>query len=125
MAPRGQRGDPVRLLGRRLLLMVLFAIAVAGIFGVWNTYQKEREAALLNHEAQAQASDLSEREAQLEKDITNLQTDRGKEAVLRQQYALAARGERVIVIVDQLAQPAPTASSSAFVEWLHKTFPWW
>lgn len=105
--------------------MVLFAIAVAGVFGVWNTYQKEQEAALLNQEAQAQASDLFEREAQLEKDITNLQTDRGKEAVLRQQYALAARGERVIVIVDQPAQTAPTASSSAFIEWLHKTFPWW
>lgn len=120
-----QRGDPVRLLGRRLLLAALLGLAIFGLFGVWNTYQKERESAMLDKEAQAQASDLVEREGKLTNDITELQTDRGKEEALREQYALAAKGEHVIVIVDQPAQAAPTASSSAFVEWLHKTFPWW
>jgi len=120
-----QRGDPVRLLGRRALLLGLFALAILGIFGVWGTYQKDREAAALNAEAQAQAADLAQREQELKNNIANLETNRGKEAALRQQYALAAEGEGVIVIVDQATQTQPTASSSAFAEWLHKTFPWW
>jgi cell division protein FtsB len=120
-----QRNEPVRLLGRRLLLVGLLILSVLGSLGVWNTYQKERESAALDREAQAQAQDLSQREAKFETDIAELQTNRGKEEALREQYALAAKGEHVIVIVDQPEQAPTTASSSAFVEWLHKTFPWW
>jgi|SRR3989344_622416 len=120
-----QREDPVRLLGKRFLLAALCVLAVVGAFAVWNTYQKERESAILDGEAQAMALDITDREAKLKSDIAKLQTDRGKETALRQQYALAAEGERVIVIVNQSAQTAPTASSSAFIEWLHKTLPWW
>ena len=125
MVLKRQRGDPVKLLGRRFLLSGLIAITVMSAFGVWNTYRKEREALALKAEAQARAADLSEREGQLKSDISGLQTDRGKETALREQYALAAAGEHLIVIVDEPAQPPPAASSSAFVEWLHKTFPWW
>ncbi|MCR4325532.1 MAG: hypothetical protein NUV59_01880 [Patescibacteria group bacterium] len=125
MSTARQRGDPVRLLGRRLLLGFLIALTVAAGFGVWNTYKKEREAAELMREAQIQADDLAQREAQLTRDIADLESERGKEAALRQQYALAAKGEGLIVIVDRPAQPQQTASSSAFVEWLHQTFPWW
>ncbi len=125
MAALRQRSDPVRLLGRRLLLVALFILTVLGVLGVWNTYQKERESAALARESQAQALDISQREAKLKRDIADLQTNRGKEEALRQQYALAAQGEHVIVIVDSPAQAPKTASSSAFVEWLHKTFPWW
>lgn len=120
-----QRNEPVRLLGRRLLLAGLCALVVAGSFGVWGTYQKERESAALDAEAEAQAADLSQREAKLTSDIADLETNRGKEAALRQQYALAAQGESMVLIVDSSAQTPMTASTSAFVAWLHKTFPWW
>lgn len=123
MAPR-KRNDPVRLLGRRILLLVLFVGVIFGSIGVWNAYRKERESATLRDEAQRQLSDLSKRQDQLHTDIANLQTDRGKEAILRQQYALASKGEDVIVIVDQ-AQAEPQATSSAFADWFHHTFPWW
>jgi cell division protein FtsB len=119
------REDPVRLLGRRILLVALVGVAIVAALGVWNTYEKDREAAVLDSEAQAQAKDLVQRETELKADIANLQTNRGKEAALRQQYALAGQGEGVVIIVNQSAQSAPTASTSAFVEWLHKAFPWW
>ena len=125
MATIRGREDPVRLLGRRVLLGILLAIAIAGVFGLWNIYQKERESAALNAEAQAQLADLERRQQTLTSNIAELETDRGKEAALRDQYALAAKGEGLIVIVDASAPPTQTASSSAFIEWLHKTFPWW
>lgn len=125
MAHSRQRHDAARLLGRRVLLALMISVALAGTFGVWNTFRKERESAALMREAEAQATELVQREGQLKADIANLQTDRGKEEALRQGFALAGAGEGLIVIVDQPAQPTPTASTSAFVEWLHKTFPWW
>lgn len=120
-----RREDPVRLLGKRLLLVALIAFAFIASLGVWNTYQKDQEATALEAQAQAQAQDLTQREEQLQHDIADLDTARGKEAALREQYALAALGEGVVVIVDQPSTPAPTASTSAFVEWLQKAFPWW
>ena len=125
MATWRQRGDPVRLLGKRVLLVVLFALVVGGSLGVWRTYQKERESLALDTQARARAADLAEREGKLKKDIDLLQTDRGREEALREQYAFAAAGEGVVIIVDQPGAPVPSASSSAFVEWLHRTFPWW
>jgi cell division protein FtsB len=125
MAVLRQRNEPVRLLGRRLLLLALGVLIVVALFGVWNVYQKDRESEALKKQAQVQLSDLAGREAQLNADIATLQTDRGKEAALRQEYALAAKGEGLIVIVDPASGTPIEATSSAFVQWLHKTFPWW
>jgi cell division protein FtsB len=125
MATIRQKRDPVRLFWRRLLILGLFILVVAAGSGVWSAYQKERESAGLRAQAESQLSDLTKQQSQLDADITTLQTARGKEAVLRQQYALAAQGEGMIVIVDPATATAPSATSSAFATWLHNTFPWW
>ncbi|MDO8575921.1 MAG: hypothetical protein Q7R90_01255 [bacterium] len=124
MAVLRPRNDPVRLFGRRLILLGLFALIVLSVMGVWSAYQKEKESRLLRKEAEVQLSDLSQRQAQLDADIASLETDRGKEQVLREQYALAARGEGLIVIVDT-PPVAPTRATSSLVDWFKKTFTWW
>jgi len=118
------RNDPVRLFGRRLILFALFVIIVFSVAGVWSAYKKERESRALRQEAEMQLGDLSKRQAQLDVDIASLETDRGKEQVLREQYALAARGEGLIVIVDT-PPVAPARATSSLVDWLKKTFTWW
>ncbi len=124
MATIRQRNDPVRLFARRLGIgALLFLIAVAA-GGVWNAYQKERESYTLRMQAEGQLSDLQEREGKLTTDIANLQTDRGMEEVLREQYALAAQGERLIVIVES-PQSAPAHSTSTFLEKIKKAILWW
>ena len=124
MAVLRPRNDPVRLFGRRLVLLGLLALIVLSAMGVWSAYQKEKESRLLRKEAEMQLGDLSQRQAQLDADIASLETDRGKEQVLREQYALAARGEGLIVIVDT-PPVAPTRATSSLVDWLKKTFTWW
>ena len=118
------RNDPVRLFGRRLILLGLFALIVLSAMGVWSAYGKEQESRALRQEAEMQLGDLSQRQEQLDADIASLETDRGKEQVLREQYALAARGEGLIVIVDT-PPVAPTRATSSLVDWLKKTFTWW
>ncbi len=124
MAVLRPRNNPVRLFGRRLMLLALLGlIAVTGA-GVWGTYKKERESYALRQEAETQLRDLRERQEQLDSDIASLETDRGKEQVLREQYALAARGEGLIVIVDA-PQVAPAHATSSLADWFKETFTWW
>ena len=106
------------------MLVGLFVLVVAAASGVWSAYHKQQESAGLRAQAEAQLKDLTQRQAQLNSDIAKLETDRGKEEVLRDQYALAAKGETMIVIVNPTTTEAAT-TSSAFAEWLHNTFPWW
>ncbi len=118
------RNDPVRIFGRRLLLLALLGLIIVAIGGAWSGYKKERESGALRLQAEMQLSDLSERQSQLNADIANLETDRGKEEVLREQYALAAHGEGLIVIVDT-PPVAPAEETSSVLEWLRKTLSWW
>lgn len=120
----GQRRNPLRLIGKRLLLMVLFALVVVAISGVWKVFRKEQESMVLRREAEIQLADLDKRRAQLEADITKLKTSRGMEEVLREQYNLAKSGERMIVIVDPPAPP-PAAPTSPVMKWFKKTLSWW
>ncbi len=118
------RNDPVRLFGRRLLLLGLFVLVIAGGAGVWRAFWEEQESTTLNAQAQVRLANLELQQTQLSAKVSDLETERGQEAVLRDQYALAAQGEHLVVIVDSTATQ-PEATSSAFAAWLHNTFPWW
>ena len=118
------RNDPVRLFGRRLVLVSLLIGVGIAFWGAWGAYAKERESRALREQAEAQLHDLQERETRLDTDIANLRTDRGMEGVLREQYALAAAGEQLIVIVDP-KKTEPIRTTSSVMEWVHKILPWW
>lgn len=124
MASLHQRNDPVRLLWRRLLILGLFVLALLASSGVWSAYQKERASRALRLQAQGQLSDLSQREHQLNADIAKLETNRGKEEALREQYELAAEGEGLIIIVDQ-NQEMPVEAPSSLTTWFKNIFTWW
>ena len=120
----GQRRDPLRLIGKRLFLILLFILVGAAISGVWKVYRKEQESFALRREAEIQLEDLSKRRAQLETDIEKLKTPRGMEEALREQYRLAKTGEHLIIIVDPQT-PAPLEATSSVMEWFQKTLSWW
>ena len=120
----GQRRDPLRLFGKRLLLVLLFLLVVVAISGVWKAYRKERESLSLRREAEVQLADIAKRKAQLEADITKLNTPRGMEDALREQYLLAKSGENLIIIVDP-PTPTPIQATSSVMEWFQRTFWNW
>lgn len=124
MAVIRDRHEPVRLFGRRLLILGLLALLAVALSGVWGAYRKERESRALRREAEVQLSDLSIRQAELDAEIANLQSDRGKEEALRQQYALAKKGEGLIIIVDPSKTEIPREPSK-LLQWFKKAFEWW
>lgn len=121
-----KKRDPARLFLKRLGLVVLFVAVLGMASGVWSVYQKERESRMLRTQAEREYADLEKREAALQADLANLQTDRGVEAALRTQYALASSGEGVIVIVEpRPVPPATTTTPSGIERWFEKIFSWW
>lgn len=119
-----QRRNPAQIFLRRLGLLALLFVVLAAVLGVWNVYQKERESATLRTQAETERADLILREKQLNGDIAKLKTDRGMEEALREQYALAEKGEGLIVIVDP-PTPVPVQATSSVMGWFKKMFRWW
>jgi cell division protein FtsB len=114
----------VRLLWRRLAIIALLFLVAASIVGVWDVYHKEEESQVLRDQAESQYTTLAQQETLLQSNIANLQTERGKEAALRQQYAVGKKGEGLIVIVDP-TPPAPVQASSTIMQWVQKFLPFW
>ena len=69
---------------------------------------KERESSDLRMQAEAHLLDLQTRETALNAKITSLETERGQEAALRDEYQVGKEGEGMITIVDK---PATTSSN--------------
>lgn len=119
-----QRNEVMWLLGRRIVVFFLLLLVAGALWSVIGVYKKDRESAALKLQNQIRLADLERRQEQLDADIANLQTARGKEEMLRKQYALAARGEKMIIIVEPPAPPPQAATSSVF-EAIGKWFSWW
>ncbi|MFA7309619.1 MAG: hypothetical protein WC050_01815 [Candidatus Paceibacterota bacterium] len=124
MATFDKRHDPIRLLWRRLGLLALLVLVLMGISGEWNVFKKERESRALRDQAELQVTNLSAQETQLSADIAKLETDRGKEEALREQYAVGRKGEGLIIIVEPV-KPEPIEATSTFRTWVRKFLPFW
>lgn len=90
---------------RRLAAVVLLIVVAIAVRGVWGVYKKEQESRILRIEAEAKLADLRQREAELRSDISVLRTDRGVEEQLRERYDLAKDDEGVVVIIEPPAPP--------------------
>ena len=118
-----QGSDSVRLLWKRAGMLGLIAILIFSLFAVWGVWHKKEESAALRRDAEGQLADLKSREARLTADIASLQTDRGKEAELRQNYDVGAPGEHLVVIVEQVATATPHATTT--LERVASWFSFW
>ena len=122
MVTLNERHDPVKLMLRRLLIIFLACLVLSALWAVWNISRKDREAARLRAESQAQLADLKAREAKLQADYEKLKTVRGKEEALREQYAVGKSGEGLIVIVEP-DKPKPVQATTTG-GWLKNMFSW-
>jgi len=119
-----ERHNPVRLFGKRLLLLALFAGAVLLVPGVWKVYTQERESRILKNEATQELSELQGREELLRARTEALDTEYGLETVLREQFSLAREGEKLIVIVNRPPQEITAENNSYLANWFTQLLHW-
>ncbi len=85
------------------LLMLLSAWSLLGFLGKMEDTAKNREM------AEDKVSELEKSKAKLEADITKLESEKGIEGVLRENFGLAKEGEGLIVVVDEENSAKPEA----------------
>ena len=119
-----QRHDPIRLMRRRIVILVLLVLVFAAVRGVWSVYQKEQESRAMRNEAERQLGELETRESDLRADIARLASPRGVEETLREEYEFGKNGEGVIVIVGGEAPPPPP-EPTVLERWFQKALRWW
>jgi type II secretory pathway component PulL len=124
MAISDRRHRIAKLLWRRLRILITLALVVLAVSGVWNIYKKERESKALRTDSERQLEALVQQQKALTDNIGTLQTARGKEAALRDQYAVGKPGEQLVVIVEP-ERSATTTEQTGFLQMVHKFLPFW
>jgi hypothetical protein len=114
-----QRTDPIRLLWRRVLLLVLFLVLLAAAWALWGIWGKQQESLAMRRSAEGHLHDLQGQYAALQDKVDGLKTERGQEGVLRDTYDVGKPGEGLIVIVDDKSAAAQASSTT------QHTKPWW
>ncbi len=125
MAIVGKRSDPVRLFFRRIGLLALFILVLGACSAVWDVYKKEHDSRVLRGQAEAQMYNLTMQEEHLTDEISRLETKRGQEEVLRENYEMAKEGENLIIIIEPPKSEVVEATSTPIMQWMHRVIPFW
>ncbi len=96
-----------------VLAIILFLVGK----GTWNLFVKYSDTKEKTDEARGELLKLEEQKKDLEKRVSFLQTDRGREDEIRSKFMVAKEGEGVIMVVD------PKATSTETV--VSKKSSWW
>ena len=108
--------------GLKRLGGVLLALIALAVQAVWGIYQKELESRQLRTEAEAKLADLQKRQIELQNGIDKLNSNRGVEETLRQNFDLAKPGEEMVVIIEPPRGENVTATST---NWFQQVLHWW
>lgn len=118
-----KRGKLRRLLESKLVLAVLAGVL---LFSMWNLavfWRKMSETGRNKEIAGERVKELEANKESLEYEIERLQSDRGIEEVLREDYGLSREGEGVIIVVeDQNALKAQVPKDTGFWAWVKGIF---
>jgi cell division protein FtsB len=93
------------------IAVALVIFVVWGMVSVVRAYLKQREAVTLRNESRQELAGLEQKQQELDKKITNLSTDQGMEAEVRERYRVVKPGEQLVIVVDN-KDSVPTKSQS-------------
>jgi cell division protein FtsB len=97
------------------LISLLFVLSLWNLLGFWG---KMNETSKNRKFAEEKVSALRESKMKLESNVSKLETDRGVEEVLRENFGLSREGEEVIVIVeDENIAPVPEEKKGFMKFW--------
>lgn len=84
-----------------IALIVLFCILILFGYKIIDLVKKERETAHKKDIILDKIDSLNLRAITLSKDISKLETEEGKEELIREKYQVVKEGEKMVIIVDE------------------------
>jgi len=106
-------------------LVLLFCVLILFGYKIIDLIQKERETAYKKNLILDKIDSLQGRESSLSLDISKLETEEGKEEVIREKYQVAKEGEKMVIIVDEENKGSSVTeekTSHGFWNWVKKIF---
>ncbi len=89
-----------KIIYSKLTLVVLTVLLVLLARGTWDVYKKVKYANSNESRAEQELHALRERESFLLEELSNLESDRGREGELRSRFDIGMEGEHLIVLID-------------------------
>ncbi len=107
-----------------IALIILFGLIVIFGYNMIGLLEKKKETANKKEQIMSQITELKERESLLQKNNLKLETEEGKEEIIREKYQVSKEGERVIVIVDEENTESEVTENEGhgFMNWIKKIF---
>jgi cell division protein FtsB len=109
-----KKGKLMRILESQLVLVILAGALLFSLWSLVGFWQKMNETSKKRKMAEEKVLELKEGKEKLEIDIEKLQSDRGIEEILREDFGLAREGEGVIVVVEDQNKEAEKPESGGF-----------
>jgi cell division protein FtsB len=108
-------------------LILLFFVLIFFGYKIIDLIQKERETSHKKELILDQINDLKKRENSLSRDISRLETEEGKEEIIREKYQVAKEGEKMVIIVNEEENSGSDLleseiESHGFWNWVKRTF---
>lgn len=87
----------------RVTLIILAIFVLLSVRSVWTVYQKQRESAVFEAQAEERLNTLVAQQNELHGDITRLSTPEGVETEIRSKFNVVKNKENMVIIVDDTA----------------------
>ncbi len=84
-----------------IALVVIFCVFLLFGYNIIGLIQKEKETSHKKELMLDQINNLQEKKASLTSDISKLETEEGKEEIIREKYDVTKIGEKMVTIVDE------------------------
>ncbi|MBP9711530.1 MAG: septum formation initiator family protein [Candidatus Pacebacteria bacterium] len=98
------------------LLLLFFAWGVVGLLGKMENTRKNKNI------AEDKVRELARTKEKLSLDIVALDTDKGKEASIREKFGLAKEGEKLIIVVDEKSEIPAQKEDNGFFSFFRNWF---
>ena len=109
-----------------IALGLLFCVLVFFGYKIIDLIKKDIETTHKKELVLDQINSLQEREDSLNKDISKLETEEGKEEIIREKYQVAKEGEKMVTIINDSnttnSQQETSVVSHGFWNWLKRIF---
>jgi len=103
-----------------LMLLIILCFLIFFGYKIVDLILKEKETSNRRELILDRINELKDQKSNLEKDISRLDTDEGKEQIIREKYQVAREGEKVVNIIDehQGDNVKSTKENHGFWNWL-------